>query len=79
MNLNRFVVIAGVLLLAGLVGLEDLPRIFDRFYKGGDSRGTGLGLAIARNLVLAHDGTIDAESRVGEGTTVTIALPVDTK
>ena len=57
------------------IAAEDLPRIFDRFYKGGDSRGSGLGLAIARNLVLAHGGTIDAESVVGEGTTITITLP----
>ena len=57
------------------IAAEDLPRIFDRFYKGGDSRGSGLGLAIARNLVLAHGGTIDAESVVGEGTTIMITLP----
>ena len=54
---------------------EELPRIFDRFYKGRDSRGSGLGLAIARNLVLAHGGTIHAQSRVGEGTTITVTLP----
>ncbi len=53
---------------------EELPRIFDRFQKGRDSRGSGLGLAIARNLVLAHGGTIHAESRVGEGTTITVTL-----
>lgn len=55
---------------------EDLPRIFDRFHKGRDSRGSGLGLAIARNLVLAHNGSIHAESRVGEGTVVTVSLPL---
>lgn len=55
---------------------DELPRIFERFHKGRDSRGSGLGLAIARKLVLAHDGTIDAASEVGKGTTVTIALPV---
>jgi two-component system, OmpR family, sensor histidine kinase BaeS len=54
---------------------EELPRIFDRFVKGRDSRGSGLGLAIARNLVEAHGGTIRAESRVGEGTTITVTLP----
>ena len=54
---------------------EDLPRIFERFHKGADSRGSGLGLAIARNLVQAHGGTIRAESEVGKGTTITVALP----
>jgi signal transduction histidine kinase len=54
---------------------EELPRIFDRFVKGRDSRGSGLGLAIAKNLVEAHRGTIRAESRAGEGTTITVTLP----
>ena len=57
------------------ISAEDLPRIFDRFTKGKSSRGSGLGLAISRSLVLAHGGTIHAESRVGEGTTVTVTLP----
>ena len=55
---------------------EELPRIFDRFYKGRASRGSGLGLTIARNLVLAHGGEIRAESRVGEGTAVIVTLPM---
>jgi signal transduction histidine kinase len=54
---------------------EDLPRIFDRFYKGASSRGSGLGLAIARNLVVAHGGTITAESQPGRGTTMTFSVP----
>lgn len=54
---------------------EELPRIFDRFVKGRDSRGSGLGLAIARNLVEAHGGTIHADSVVGKGTTITVTLP----
>jgi signal transduction histidine kinase len=54
---------------------EALPRIFDRFYKGASSHGSGLGLTIARNLVVSHGGDISAESRVGEGTTVTFMLP----
>jgi two-component system OmpR family sensor kinase/two-component system sensor histidine kinase BaeS len=57
------------------IAAEDLPRIFDRFYKGRASRGSGLGLTIARNLVLAHGGEIRAESRVGEGTSITVTLP----
>jgi len=54
---------------------EDLPRIFDRFYKGHGSRGSGLGLTIARNLVVAHGGEIRAESEEGKGTTIIFVLP----
>lgn len=54
---------------------EDLPRIFERFQKGTESRGSGLGLAIARKLVLAHGGDIGIESALGKGTTVTVSLP----
>jgi two-component system OmpR family sensor kinase/two-component system sensor histidine kinase BaeS len=59
---------------------EDLPYIFDRFWRGDKSRArtagsSGLGLAITRQLVLAHGGTITAESEVGKGTTFTIELP----
>ena len=54
---------------------EDLPRIFDRFYKARDSRGMGLGLAIAKNLVAAHGGEIVAESGPGQGTTIRFWLP----
>ena len=50
--------------------------IFDRFYKGRGSRGSGLGLTIARNLVVAHGGEIRAESRVGQGTTMTFSIPL---
>jgi two-component system sensor histidine kinase BaeS len=53
----------------------DLPRIFDRFYKGAESSGSGLGLTIARRLVEAHGGTTRAESRAGEGTTIVVVLP----
>jgi two-component system, OmpR family, sensor histidine kinase BaeS len=56
---------------------EELPHIFDRFYKSADSSGSGLGLAIARNLVAAHGGEIHAESRLGAGTTVIFTLPVN--
>lgn len=54
---------------------EDLPRIFERFQKGSDSRGSGLGLPIARKLVLAHGGEIGIESVLGKGTEVTVSLP----
>lgn len=54
---------------------DALPRLFDRFYKGADSRGSGLGLAIARGIVAAHGGQIGASSAPGEGTTIRFTLP----
>jgi len=54
---------------------DELPKIFDRFYKGAASQGSGLGLTIARNLVVAHGGEIRAESEAGRGTTITFTLP----
>jgi signal transduction histidine kinase len=55
---------------------EDLPHVFDRFYKARDSGGMGLGLSIARSLVEAHGGTISALSPIGQGTTMRVILPV---
>jgi two-component system OmpR family sensor kinase/two-component system sensor histidine kinase BaeS len=57
------------------IPVDDLPRVFDRFYKGHGSRGSGLGLTIARNLVAAHGGDHRAESVEGTGTTMTVTLP----
>ncbi|HYN87913.1 MAG TPA: ATP-binding protein [Ardenticatenaceae bacterium] len=62
------------------IAAEDLPRVFERFYRGEKSRsrttgGSGLGLAIARGIVEAHGGRIWAESRPGEGTTLRFTLP----
>jgi signal transduction histidine kinase len=55
----------------------DLPRIFDRYYRGQrhEGEGLGLGLFIVRKLVEAHGGRIWAESRPGEGATFTFTLP----
>jgi two-component system, OmpR family, sensor histidine kinase BaeS len=64
---------------------EDLPYVFDRFWKGdrartrGSGAGSGLGLAIARQLVSAHGGTICVESKPGKGATFTIELPSDNR
>ncbi len=57
---------------------EELPYIFEKFYKSKlrqNAKGSGLGLAIARQICLKHDGTIQVESKVGEGTTFTFTFP----
>ena len=56
---------------------EDMPHIFERFFRGRNAGfgGSGLGLAIARNVVEAHRGRISVESAPGEGTSVTVTLP----
>jgi signal transduction histidine kinase len=58
---------------------EDLPHIFDRFFKSHTSSGSGLGLAIVKSLVEAHSGEIHAESRLGEGTTISFTLPASSR
>jgi two-component system, OmpR family, phosphate regulon sensor histidine kinase PhoR len=60
---------------------NELPRIFERFYRVDKARarrtgGTGLGLAIVRHVAESHGGTVTVESKVGKGTTFTITLPV---
>ncbi|MFF0017810.1 sensor histidine kinase [Streptomyces sp. NPDC005374] len=65
----------------GGIAAEDLPHLFDRFWRADPSRGratggSGLGLSIARQIVTDHRGTIEVRSTTGVGTTFTIALPV---
>jgi len=62
------------------IAAEDLPHVFDRFYRGGNRERSGhhagLGLAIAQRIVELHGGRIDVSSRPGEGTAFSFALPV---
>lgn len=59
---------------------DDVPRLFSRFFRATNAQvaaipGVGLGLSIAQQVVRAHGGTIDVESTVGHGTTMTVRLP----
>ena len=60
---------------------EDLPHVFERFYRGEVGResasGTGLGLAICRKIVDLHGGRVELESQVGEGSTFRVWLPLE--
>jgi cell cycle sensor histidine kinase DivJ len=64
------------------IAAEDLARIGDPFFQGGKTyqrkhEGTGLGLSIVKGLVGLHNGEMNVQSTVGEGTTVSVALPLD--
>jgi len=63
---------------------EDLPRIFEPFYRGSEARaaqihGNGLGLSLVKNIIQAHHGEISVRSRAGAGSSFTIRLPVYTE
>ena len=61
---------------------EDLPHLFDAFHRGqnvGDIPGSGLGMVIVKRCVEMHGGTIECQSRVNEGTTFTVRLPLFTR
>ena len=64
------------------ISKEDLPRIFERFYRADKARstesirGTGLGLAIVKHVAQLHGGRVEAESEISKGTTIRVILPV---
>jgi signal transduction histidine kinase len=66
------------------MGISDelLPQIFEKYYQvrsGGRSGGSGLGLAIVREILEAHGGKVDAESAPGQGTRISIEIPLPTR
>ena len=68
----------------GGIAPEDLPHVFERFWRAEKSRsrrtgGSGLGLSIVRQLVEAHGGTVTADSEPGAGAVFTIRLPRGTE
>ena len=61
------------------IAAEDIPRVFERFYKADRARaraGTGLGLAVVKHTIEAHGGTVSVHSREGEGSTFELSIPV---
>jgi signal transduction histidine kinase len=63
------------------IGEEALPHLFDRFYRADAARsrsagGSGLGLAICKEIVTAHGGRLWASSKVGEGSSFSLAMPL---
>ena len=67
------------------ISKEDLPRVFERFYRvdkartAENIRGTGLGLAIVKHIAQLHGGHVEAESELDKGTTIRMVLPIVTQ
>jgi len=67
------------------ISKDDLPRIFERFYRADKARshnrvrGTGLGLAIVKHIAQLHGGQVEAESEIEKGTTIRVVLPIVTQ
>ena len=62
------------------ISLEELPYIFERFYRADKSRnrmtgGSGIGLTIVKSIILAHDGVVEVQSELGKGSVFTVTLP----
>ena len=63
------------------IGPDELPHVFERYYRSSDTsgvRGTGLGLAVVKSLVEAHKGKVTVDSKLHEGTTFTVTIPLRT-
>ncbi|MBI5677085.1 MAG: hypothetical protein HZC52_01025 [Planctomycetes bacterium] len=59
---------------------QNLPKIFEPFFTTKEiGKGTGLGLSIAYNIIKSHNGTIEVQSKVNEGTTFTIKIPISAR
>ena len=74
---NEGAVIVSVSDTGAGIAPEDLPKVKTKFYKANKTKpGSGIGLAVADEIVLRHGGSLDIESELGKGTTVTIILPL---
>ncbi len=58
------------------IASADQPRLFEKFFRVGEGKGAGLGLAIVKSIVEQHHGRVSVESRLGRGSTFTIAVPM---